>query len=376
MLDRLFLEIFSKVEDPRMERTKKHLLIDIIGISLCAVIAGALNFVEIADFGRLHKGWFKQYFDLPNGIPSHDTFGRVFSLLNPKAFEKSFQEWLCLLGSRLAETVIAVDGKTLRGSSRSSKGLKGLHIVSAWSCANGISLGQLKVDDKSNEIKAIPKLLEELMLEGSIVTMDAMGCQRELAHQIKHQKADYILAVKSNQGTLYDTTKALVENAKKEAYKSMVYWQYTSEMNGDHGRLESRHCTVFPIMYLHGFKKKWQGAQSVVSIESRREIGKTVATETRYYITSLEGKHNAEKISKAIRSHWEIENKLHWCLDVIFREDESRLREETAAVNLAWLRRMALGLLKKEKDYQTSIRRKQLKAWADPQYLKKIVNLF
>ena len=375
-METTFIEVFGRLEDKRIDRTKKHLLLDIIGLSLCALIAGAQNFEEISDYGQSNIAWLKTYFTFENGIPSHDTIGRVFGWLDSQAFQECFLEWLNKVSPFLPEGVIAIDGKTLRGSRRKNKKLKALHIVSAWSCVNGISLGQLKVDGKSNEITAIPELLTKLVLKGAIVTRDAMGTQKDFAHQIQTQGADYVFAVKGNQGTLH---KALINTfAQAEALKfaGMTYFTAEDEWNGSHGRVENRYCTVLPLMYLHKFKAPWKGIQSLVRIVYRNSLknsfNKKVNEEVRYFISSLDPK-DPKKILQSIRQHWQIEGVLHWSLDVTMREDASRLRNETAAENMAWLRKMAFALLKKESSVKKSIRRKQLRACMEPSYLLTIL---
>ena len=262
MLNGVFIEIFSPLKDPRINRTKKHLLLDIIGLSLFAVLAGAQAYTEIEDFCCHHKTWLKNYFQLPNGIPSHDTFSRVFAAINPTAFQECFFAWLKTVIKLFPENVIAIDGKSIRASKRVRQGLKALHIVSAWSCANGISLGQIKVDDKTNEITAIPDILERLCIEGAIITIDAMGCQNKLAKQIVDQKGDYILRVKANQGSLHDAMETTFKEAEALQYQAMTYYTAQDETNNDHGRIEARRCIILPLMYLMRMKLKWTGLKS------------------------------------------------------------------------------------------------------------------
>jgi len=237
MLASVFVEIFSKIKDPRINRTKKHLFLEIIGLALFAVLAGAECYTEIEDFCHHHKDWLKNYFTLPNGIPSHDTFSRVFSAINTTAFQESFFSWLKAIIKMLPESVIAIDGKSIRASKRTRQGLKALHIVNAWSCANGISLGQIKVDDKTNEITAIPDILKKLCIEGAIITIDAMGCQKAIAQQIVSQKGDYILRVKTNQGALHDAMETTFKEAGALHYQAMTYYTAEEEANNDHGRI-------------------------------------------------------------------------------------------------------------------------------------------
>lgn len=374
MLNGVFVEIFSPLKDSRINRTKKHLFLDIIGLSLFAVLAGAQAYTEVEDFCRLHKTWLKNYFQLPNGIPSHDTFSRVFSTINPTAFQECFFAWLKTVIKLFPENVIAIDGKSIRASKRVRQGLKALHIVNAWSCANGISLGQIKVDDKTNEITVIPDILRKLCIEGAIVTIDAMGCQKEIAAQVVEQKGDYILRVKANQGTLHDAMGETFRQAEALQYQAMTYFTAQDETNNDHGRIEARRCIILPIMYLVTMKLKWKGLKSLALVISERETHEGKTTEYRYYISSLDPKQ-PDKILRSIRDHWQIENNLHWVLDVAYREDQSRIRDENSALNMSWLRKTSLGLLKRAENIKGSIRRKQLAIWAKPEYLIDIVKI-
>lgn len=255
----LFVEIFSQIPDLRINRTRKHLFLDIIGLALFAVLAGAQSYTEIEDFCCHHIDWLKTYFILPNGIPSHDTFSRVFSAINPVSFQESFLSWLKAIVELFPEQVIAIDGKSIRASRRVRGDLKALHIVSAWSCANGLSLGQLRVNDKTNEITAIPTLLQNLCIKGAIVTIDAMGCQKAIAEQIVAQEGDYILRVKTNQGKLHEAIALSFKQAEACQYQAMTYYTAKDEVNNNHGQIESRRCIVLPFMYLVHMKLKWRG---------------------------------------------------------------------------------------------------------------------
>lgn len=374
MQERVFIEVFANLKDPRVNRTKKHLFLDVIGLALFAVLAGAQCYTEIEDFCRHHKDWLKNYFALANGIPSHDTFSRVFSAINSTAFQESFFTWIQKIIKIFPENVIAIDGKSIRASKRIRQGLKALHIVNAWSCANGISLGQMIVDDKTNEITVIPEILKKLCIEGAIVTLDAMGCQKEIAQQIIEQKGDYILRVKANQGTLHDAMETTFKQAEALQYQAMNYYATKDETNNDHGRIESRRCIVLPLMYLMTMKLKWKGLKSLVLVISERETHEGPTKEYRYYISSLNPKE-PDKILRSIRDHWQVENNLHWVLDVAYREDQSRIRDENSALNMSWLRKTALGLLKRAENIKGSIRRKQLAIWAKPQYLLDIIKI-
>ena len=374
MLEGVFVSIFSCLKDPRLERTRKHKFLDIIGLALFAVLAGAQCYTEIEDFCRHHKEWLKNYFELPNGIPSHDTFCRVFSAIDADAFQASFFMWLKAVIKMFPENVIAIDGKSIKASRRVRSGLKALHIVNAWSCANGISLGQMRVDDKTNEITVIPEILQKLCIEGAIVTLDAMGCQKAIAEQIVAQKGDYILRVKANQGQLHTAMETTFKQAENVQYQAMTYYQVKDESNNDHGRIESRRCIVLPFMYLFGMKLKWKGLKSLILVISARETPEGRSEEYRYYISSLDPKQ-PEKMLRSIREHWQVENNLHWVLDVAYREDQSRIRNENSALNISWLRKTALGLLKRAEHLKGSIRRKQLAIWAKPDYLLDMIKI-
>lgn len=364
-LNDIFIKHFSCIKDPRIERCKRHLLLDILVLSLCAVMSGAEQWIDIEAYGQEKEAWLKTFLELPNGIPSHDTIARVFASLDPIQFQQAFFSWIQAIKKELPGEVIAIDGKTLRGSRCFGK--KGLHLVSAWATEQHLSLGQLKVDSKTNEITVVPKLLKLLMLKDAVVTLDAMGCQRTIAKQIKSQGAHYVLAVKENQERLYKALQETFLKAGANQFHAMTYSQHET-VEGDHGRIETRRYTVLPLMYLHQFKCRWSGLQSLVHVETHRQIkGGEYSVNKRYYISSLPMK--ADLIAKAIRAHWRIENNLHWSLDVIFKEDLSRIRKAHAPENVGWLRRFALSLLKKEPSLKASIRRKRFKALMDNKYL-------
>lgn len=366
-----FKEIFGEIEDPRVERTKLHKLLDIIALGILGVMAGAQGFEEIEDFGNAHEEWLKNYLELENGIPSHDTINRVFQSLNPQVFQQTFLNWIQTIRKLLPETIVPIDGKTLRGSHERSKGLKGLHVVSARSCANGLSLGQLQVDGKSNEITAIPELLKHLMLEGAIVTIDAMGCQKEIAKLIKEQKADYVLGLKGNQGNL--------EESVRDCFKlnDGLFPLHTvqDEISCEHGRIEERQLQVLDAKVLEGLVdlSEWNSLASIARMTYTSEAFGKKSTEIRHYISSLPPE-DPLKILRAIRLHWGIES-MHWSLDVSFKEDACRVRDETTALNLSWLRKMSLSFLKAETSLKVSIRRKQLKLWNKPDYFLKLFSM-
>lgn len=361
---------FSSLEDPRILLKTSHKLIDVVVISICAVICGADAWTQIEEFGKTRYNWFKGFLELPYGIPSHDTFGRVFALVCSQHFQNCFLEWVNAVFDITGGQVIAIDGKTARRSYDKKSNKAAIHMVHAWAAANGLLLGQVKTDEKSNEITAIPELLKILDLKGCIVTIDAMGCQRKIAEDIHKKEADYVLAVKDNQKTLRDALETTFQKAKEKNFEAMVYSHHQS-IEKEHGRVEKRTCFVLPLMYLHQFKMKWKGLQSLVLIESERFYQGQTTTEQRYYISSLPPE--AKQIATAVRQHWSVENSLHWCLDVVFKEDQSRVRIGEAPENFSLLRKIALICLKKETSLKRGIQTKRLKAAWDSDYLLKVL---
>lgn len=359
-----FTDYFRTIKDPRIERKKLHLMEDIIGLTVIAVICGAEGWEAIEEFGRSKKELLEKIFALPNGIPSHDTIERLFQRINIKEFERSFIDWSNSRQEKHPGKIINVDGKTLRGSRHTSKGKRALHMVSAWSEANRMVLGQIKTDDKSNEITAIPQLLSLLDIEESIITIDAMGCQKEIAHQIKEQKADYILAVKNNQPALYEEVNSIFHIQKS------IDTNTTLEKN--HGRIEERTCSVIQNLKRMDEKENWDGIQSIIKVEVKRQKGEILQEEIRFYISSV--KQSAEFFNTSIRQHWSIENGFHWVLDVAFQEDHSQKRHEKAAANFAIVRRIAFNLLRQDKSFRLGMQNKRLKAAWDNEYLLKILN--
>ena len=367
---RSLIDCFSDLKDPRVDRTKRHLLTDIIMISICAVICGAEGWEDIEEFAEARQEWFECFLALPNGIPSHDTISRVFARLDPREFEKRFREWVEGLREKLSE-VISVDGKVSRGSHDRAAGKKPISMVSAWAHDNSLVLGQLKVEDKTNEIRAIPELLQMLDLKGCIVTTDAMGCQKEIASKIISKEADYVLAVKDNQETLHSEIAEYFDWAVKDKFNQTEYSRHQTT-DGGHGRIEVRRCYSSSDLRWFADKDKWVGLQSIAMVESEREVlGREKTLERRYYISSLAS--DAVKIGRVIREHWGVENSLHWVLDMSFREDQSRIRKDNAPENMAILRHIALSLLKQEKTNKRGIRAKRLKAGWEDSYLLKIL---
>jgi predicted transposase YbfD/YdcC len=364
-------EHFSSMTDPRIVNKSDHKLLDIITIIICAVICGADTFTEIEEYAIAKYDWFKNFLELPNGIPSHDTFGRVFSLLNPEEFQNCFQQWIKTIASVTSGEIVAIDGKTLRSSYDRANNKSAIHMVNAWASHNRLCIGQVKTDEKSNEITAIPKLLEMLELSGCIVTIDAMGCQKHIAGQIEEKGADYVLALKANHENLHEEVVSYFDEASQHDIKD--YDIDTCEtVDGGHGRVETRRCYVCSEIDWLTEKKLWKGLRSIVKVESERCIDNVTSNESRYYITSL--KSNPKHILHAIRSHWGVENSLHWVLDVAFREDDSRTRKGHAAENFAIARTIATNLLKNEKTLKRGVKTRRLKAGWDNDYLLKVLS--
>lgn len=360
------LQFFAGLSDPRVDRTKDHLLLDIIFITITAVLCGADSWYDIEAYGKAKCEWLKKFLKLPNGIPTHDTFNRVFAALDPDELGKCFLSWTQSVSRVTKGEVISIDGKTLRGSrDKSNKSI--VHMVSAWAGTNNIVLGQQKVDGKSNEITAIPALLEVLVLKGCIVTIDAMGCQKNIAAAIIDKEADYILALKGNQGELQEQV--------KESFRFMNSNGMNEETDLGHGRVEKRVCSVINDLSMIEQKAQWKGLRSIIKIEAERYIKSTGETEseTRYYISSLQG--DAQVLNQSIRHHWKIENSLHWILDVAFKEDQSRKREGYAAQNFSVITRIALNLLKAETTTKQGIKGKRLKAGWDNEYLERVLKI-
>lgn len=407
-------EHFSSLPDPRVDRTKRHVLLDIIGLSICAVICGADGWEALEEYGDSKYEWLDQFLELPHGIPSDDTIRRVFTRLSPTRFQECFQDWIQAIATRTSGQVINVDGKTLRRSYDRRDNKAALHMVSAWASANRLILGQLKTEEKSNEITAIPELLRILALEGCIVTIDAMGCQTAIATQIIEQGADYVLALKGNQGTVHDkvvaffdqfqgpkpepeaeaepgpeaepeaeaeaepkpnqtqkpTQKQTQESPQKQEQKQKAWEQATAcdeTVDGDHGRIEiRRYWQVSDVSWLDE-RSQWKHLQSIGMVETERHVEEQISVERRYYLSSLAP--DVSRFADAVRGHWGIENSVHWVLDVAFREDASRIRKGFAAANFAVLRHIALNVLRQDTRCSRGIPTKRLKAGWDKAYL-------
>lgn len=364
---------FADLPDPRLDRTKRHSLLDIVTIALCAVICGADSWVDVEVFGRAKEAWLRTFLALPNGIPSHDTFGRVFARLDPQQFERCFLRWVQTVMTRTHGEVVAVDGKVLRRSHDQRAGKAALDVVSAWADANRLVLGQRAVDADSNEITAIPALLEALALEGCIVTVDAIGCQTAIARTIRDQDADYVLALKGNQPTLLAAVETYFAEARATGFRDTPH-TYAQTRDGDHGRVETRRhwTTTDPdlLAYLDP-AGAWADLASVGMVERERRTATGTSREVHYYLSSLGG--DAAAFARAVRGHWGIENRLHWVLDIAFREDDSRVRAGHATENFAVLRHIALNLLRQDRTTRAGIKARRLKAGWDETYLRSLL---
>lgn len=362
-----FMTIFRELEDPRIEGRSSHKLIDILTITLCAVICGADSWELIAEVGKSKLDWFKSFLELPNGIPSHDTFSRVFSIIDPDKFLDCFTRWVSLTVPMLSEEIVAIDGKSLRAASKRAE--TPLHMITAFAVHNGIVLGQMKSKGKKNEIKTLPLLLEKLVLKGCIVTLDAMGCQRNVVKQIVNQEADYVISLKGNQGRLHEDVKLLMDSIIDGQTKKVDFDYYETIEKG-HGRIEIRRCYVTEHIDFIESRDKWAGLTSVGCLESTRIIGDKETTERRYHISSIKG--DAKKFGSTVRSHWSVENNVHWVMDVIFNEDKALQSADHAAENMALLRRLSLNLLKKHPE-KKSLKSKKLRACMDTGFLEQLI---
>jgi predicted transposase YbfD/YdcC len=361
---------FSGLEDPRRDN-RRHLLLDIIVIAICAAICDADTWADVELFGEAKEKWFRGFLELPHGIPSHDTFGRVFALLDPEQFQQCFREWIQAVEERTQGEIIALDGKQLRRSHDKNLGKKAIYMVSAWASENSLVLGQRKVDDRSNEITAIPPLLDMLDVSGCIVTTDAMGCQTAIAEKVIDNGADYVFVVKENQGRLLEAIQGLFDDPDEMRW---VDCDHHKTADKGHGRIEIRECWITSdpeyLAYIASLAE-WKGLQSIAMIQAERRIGQERTFKRRYFISSLAS--NAEKLLHVARTYWGIENKVHWVLDIAFREDDSRVRKGNGAQNFAVIRHIALNQLRRESTPKISIRGKRKKAGWDNDFLLKVL---
>lgn len=360
---------FGTVQDPR-HHNKRHKLIDIIIIAICGVVAGSDTYEQIENFGIKRQQWLSKFLELPHGIPSHDTFARIFERMNPQEFQDSFKKWIASVAKLTQGQVVAIDGKTLRRSHDRSNNKKAIHMISAWASTNQIILGQLKTDEKSNEITAIPYLLRLLDLSGCIITIDAMGTQKKIARTIIERSSDYILALKENHKDLYESVSRFFDHKKSMEKDGYTFDEYTT-VDGGHGRIETRKYAVTSDIDWLDDKDKWLGLRSLGMVESTRDVNGKISHEKRYYISSLGC--CAQVFGDAVRSHWGIENSVHWVLDIAFREDESRIRKGFGPENFAAIRHIALNLLKENKSFKGSIKSKRLNAAMDTTYLEEVM---
>ena len=367
-----FQDHFASLTDPRSSHApnQRHELIDILVIAVCAVICGAEGWEDIEEYGKAQAEWFAQVLDLPHGIPGHDTFRRVLARLDAEELTQCFISWTGALSDLSGGDIVSLDGKTLRHSFDRAASKTAIHMVSAWANANRLVVGQVKVDDKSNEITAIPKLLKLLDLAGATVTIDAMGCQKEIAKVITAQEADYVLALKENHPTLYDDVTLFFEDAKRTDFAEIDH-EHHETVDGDHGRIETRRYWITSDIEWLGAKASWSNLQSIGMVESCREIGEKVEIETRYFLTSLPA--DGVRFAQAVRQHWGIENSLHWVLDVSFDEDACRIRKDKGAQTFSVLRHIALNLLRRESRHKRGIKARRKRAGWDRGYLLQVL---
>jgi predicted transposase YbfD/YdcC len=366
---------FDNIQDPRVDRTKQHLLKDIIIITILAVIAGADGWEDIENYGLSKQEWLEEFLELPNGIPSDDTFRRVFEKLDPKILEDKLCQWLQKIMGSVSSEIIPIDGKSLRGSYDREKGLKNLHLVTAWASEQRLVLGQVKVEDHSNEITAIPALLELIDITGAIITIDAMGTQTEIVRLIRQKKADYVLALKSNHPTLYNQVKDWFNIAITQKFMGIEV-SYDSRTEKEHHRIETRKVWAVSVASLGGLYKQeqWAGLRTIVMVERIRHLWNKTTREVHFYLSSLPV--DAPINGRVIRQHWSIENQMHWSLDVTFNEDKCRIRSLNSPQNFALVRRMALNAVNQETTLKRSLRQKRKRAAMNNDYMMQILKCF
>jgi predicted transposase YbfD/YdcC len=371
-----FFAHFAELQDPRVERTKRHKLLDVVFIAVCALLCGANDFVGMEKFGKAKKEWLKKYLELPEGIPSHDTFGRVVQALDPQEFVNCFRSWVTIFADTDEGRHISIDGKTARASLDRAAGQQAVHVVTAWARANGLALGQVAVDNKSNEITAIPKLLEMLELSGAVVTIDAMGCQADIVAKIRQKEGHYLIAVKGNQEHLEEDIVAEFAAVDKQREQNQECPEVSvhADANKGHGRQEQRRCEALPVPQDLRHADKWVDAKSICRVTRTYTERGEEKSEVRYFISDLEPQ--AKTLAQYVRDHWGIENGLHWVLDMTFAEDRSRARLGHAQENLGLLRRWALSVLRQDTIMSGSIEKKRLQAGWNVQNLEKLLELF
>ena len=372
LLPSAFQAHFATLTDPRCPTApnSRHLLMDILIIAVCAVISGAEGWEDIEEYGKSQAEWFAAILDLPHGIPGHDPFRRVLSRVDPAELPQCFIAWTSALSEASGGDMVSIDGKTLRHSFDRATSTAAIHMVSAWASANRLVLGQLKVEEKSNEITAIPRLLQLLDLKGAVVTIDAMGCQKEIAKTITERGADYVLALKDNHPTLAEEVTLFLNDARDTGFADIAH-AYHETVDGDHGRIETRRYWLTSEIAWLGAQASWANLQSVGMVESRREIGESVQIDTRYFLTSLPAQ--GVRFAQAVRQHWGIENSLHWVLDVSFDEDACRIRKDKGAQTFAVLRHIALNLLRREPHHKRGIKARRKRAGWDRDYLVQVL---
>jgi len=361
---------FTEICDPRIERNRKHNLIDIIVMTVCAVISGAETWEDIEDYGKYKEEWLTRFLQLPNGIPSHDTIRRLFIRLDPQQLQSCFIRWVEAVRASAEGDVVAIDGKTLRRSGDEASGKLPIHMVSAWAAANGLVMGQVKTDEHSNEITAIPALLDLLKVKGCIVTIDAAGCQQDIAKKVKEKEADYVFALKGNQPNLHEDVQYFFKELEQKDLEEEWIDSYKTVDKG-HGRIEIREYYQSDEIAWLPELRRFTGAQSIGMVKATRIINGTQTVHTRHYISSLP--MDAKKFAHAVRSHWSVENNLHWTLDMTFREDDSRMREGYSAENFAMMRRIALSIVKRDTTSKRSLRRRRKICNYDSTYLERLL---